>query len=87
MRYQARLAMAAITAMFATANPAQAHSASPHFLIRGDTMAAPAGFVAMCQTDHTFCGTKTVSRHRSPRPSGREESPPVCPPSPWPSPT
>lgn len=55
MRYQARLAMAAITAMFATANPAQAHSASPHFLIRGDTMAAPAGFVAMCQTDHTFC--------------------------------
>lgn len=55
MRYQARLAMAAITVMFATANPVQAHAAPSRFLVRGETMAPPTGFVAMCQADDTFC--------------------------------
>lgn len=55
MRYQVRLAMAAITVMFATANSVPAHAAPSRFLVRGDTMAPPTGFVAMCQTDGTFC--------------------------------
>ncbi|GEM_PF-3461850 len=61
MRYQARLAMAAITVMFATANPVQAHAAPSRFLTRGDTMAPPTGFVAMCQTDRTFCQEQSAA--------------------------
>ncbi|MGW8134929.1 transglutaminase-like cysteine peptidase [Sphingomonas zeae] len=55
MRYQAGLTIAAITVAFAAASPAHAHSSGSRFLLRGDVMAPPTGFVDMCRTDSTFC--------------------------------
>lgn len=55
MRYQAGLTIAAITVAFATASPAHAHSSGSRFILRGDVMAPPSGFVDMCRTDATFC--------------------------------
>lgn len=55
MRYQAGLTIAAVSVACAAASPAQSHSNGSRFLLRGDVMAPPAGFVDMCRTDATFC--------------------------------
>ena len=47
------LAVATLVGAGLVSGPAQA--APSRFLVRGDTMAPPTGFVAMCQTDGTFC--------------------------------
>lgn len=71
MRYQAGLTIAAISVAVAAASPAHAHSGGSHFLLRGDVMAPPAGFVDMCRTDATFCQIQ-VDAPPSPPPAFRD---------------